>query len=176
MTKRGGRRKLPRNPTPFTRLLEDAILRVFGTQRDLADKLGLSQAHISRVLNGHEQLSIEQSLHLALWLGLDPEVVWEASGQHEFVEKHRKVYGPAQPTQVVIETRPEDRRLLDAISALHDDDRRFLTNILTRGTHDAAVQQQRHLVDVPRPQGREGAPRQHQDSRARRHARPPKTK
>jgi plasmid maintenance system antidote protein VapI len=124
------RRKRPNRE--FLQQLKHAIHQVSGTQYVLAEQLGLSQAHISRVLNGHDHLSIERGMKLAVLTGLDPLFIWEGMGQTAFVEAHRQIFGPAQRPAVVTQTGHEDQRILDALHRLNEHDRRFLVEIITK--------------------------------------------
>lgn len=48
-------------------------------QADLADALGISKAGVSQRLNGHQDLTVDEVVRIATWLGCDPAAWMQAA-------------------------------------------------------------------------------------------------
>ncbi len=59
------------------------------SQKDLAEKLGVSNAYVSQILNGNFNFTLKKLIELGLFIGKVPNI--EFLEQHEFWKRNKKV-------------------------------------------------------------------------------------
>jgi len=65
--------------------------------REAASRLGVTRAHLSRILNGHAGISAEMSLRLSSALGTSPDFWLRMQGQYDLWQAKRAKLPKVRP-------------------------------------------------------------------------------